>query len=76
LFYRKIAELEEELKIVGNNMRSLEIAEQEVMYPRFVIFCCIPGSDACEFCVKSPEHSTTIVKMTSAVGQNLRANFV
>jgi len=27
---RKIIELEEELKIVGNNMKSLEIAEQEV----------------------------------------------
>jgi len=26
----KIIELEEELKIVGNNMKSLEIAEQEV----------------------------------------------
>lgn len=30
MFSRKIAELEEELKVVGNNMRSLEIAEQEV----------------------------------------------
>ena len=28
--YRKILELEEEVKVVGNNMRSLEIAEQEV----------------------------------------------
>jgi len=27
---RKIIELDEELKIVGNNMKSLEIAEQEV----------------------------------------------
>ena len=29
---RKIIELEEELKIVGNNMKSLEIAEQEVRH--------------------------------------------
>ena len=29
----KIIELEEELKIVGNNMKSLEIAEQEVRAP-------------------------------------------
>jgi len=27
---RKITELEEELKVVTNNMKSLEIAEQEV----------------------------------------------
>ena len=27
---RKITELEEELKVVGNNMKSLEISEQEV----------------------------------------------
>ena len=27
---RKITELEEELKVVGNNMKALEIAEQEV----------------------------------------------
>ena len=29
--YRKILELEEELKVVGNNMKSLEISEQEVL---------------------------------------------
>lgn len=29
-FSRKILELEEELKVVGNNMKSLEISEQEV----------------------------------------------
>ena len=37
---RKILELEEELKVVGNNMKSLEISEQEV--PRLTshqIFC-------------------------------------
>lgn len=28
--FRKILELEEELKVVGNNMKSLEISEQEV----------------------------------------------
>lgn len=28
--HRKITELEEELRIVGNNMKSLEISEQEV----------------------------------------------
>ncbi len=28
--YSKIVELEEELKVVGNNMKSLEISEQEV----------------------------------------------
>lgn len=31
LFIRKIIELEEELKVVTNNMKSLEIAEQEVI---------------------------------------------
>ena len=30
VFESKIRELEEEVKIVGNNMKSLEIAEQEV----------------------------------------------
>ena len=30
LVCRKITELEEELRIVGNNMKSLEISEQEV----------------------------------------------
>ena len=29
--YSKILELEEELKVVGNNMKSLEISEQEVI---------------------------------------------
>lgn len=28
--YSKILELEEELKVVGNNMKSLEVSEQEV----------------------------------------------
>jgi hypothetical protein len=28
----KILELEEELKVVGNNMKSLEVSEQEVLY--------------------------------------------
>ena len=28
--HRKITELEEELRIVGNNMKSLELSEQEV----------------------------------------------
>ena len=28
--YSKILELEEELKVVGNNMKSLELSEQEV----------------------------------------------
>lgn len=32
IIFSKIVELEEELKIVGNNMRSLEIAEQEVVF--------------------------------------------
>jgi hypothetical protein len=30
-FLRKILELEEELKVVGNNMKSLEVSEQEVV---------------------------------------------
>lgn len=29
---RKILELDDELKVVGNNMKSLEIAQQEVRY--------------------------------------------
>lgn len=28
----KILELEEELKVVGNNMKSLEVSEQEVLF--------------------------------------------
>jgi hypothetical protein len=32
LFFRKILELEEELKVVGNNMKSLEVSEQEVNF--------------------------------------------
>jgi len=30
--HRKTIELDEELKVVGNNMKSLEVAEQEVQY--------------------------------------------
>jgi hypothetical protein len=30
--FRKILELEEELKVVGNNMKSLEVSEQEVVH--------------------------------------------
>ena len=33
-FFRKILELEEELKVVGNNMKSLEVSEQEVVLLR------------------------------------------
>jgi hypothetical protein len=29
-FFSKVTELEEELKVVGNNMKSLEVSEQEV----------------------------------------------
>jgi len=37
LFIRKIIELEEELKVVTNNMKSLEIAEQEVILHTVVV---------------------------------------
>jgi hypothetical protein len=30
LFYRKIVELEEELRVVGNNLKSLEVSEEKV----------------------------------------------
>lgn len=30
--FRKIIELDDELKVVGNNMKSLEIAQQEVRF--------------------------------------------
>ncbi len=30
-FFSKTLELEEELKVVGNNMKSLEVSEQEVV---------------------------------------------
>jgi len=36
VLYRKINELEEELKVVGNNMKALEIAEQEVTLSDFL----------------------------------------
>lgn len=29
-FYRKIVELEEELRVVGNNLKSLEVSEEKV----------------------------------------------
>ena len=32
VLFRKILELEEELKVVGNNMKSLEVSEQEVQF--------------------------------------------
>ena len=31
VFYRKIVELEEELRVVGNNLKSLEVSEEKVM---------------------------------------------
>jgi len=34
---RKIVELEEELKVVGNNMKSLELSEQEVSKVSFFL---------------------------------------
>lgn len=30
LLYRKIVELEEELRVVGNNLKSLEVSEEKV----------------------------------------------
>lgn len=30
LFYSKIVELEEELRVVGNNLKSLEVSEEKV----------------------------------------------
>jgi len=36
--YSKIIELEEELKVVSNNMKSLEIAEQEARHLSFIYF--------------------------------------
>ena len=40
LTYSKILELEEELKVVGNNMKSLEISEQEVKHKFAMIPLC------------------------------------
>jgi len=37
---RKITELEEELKVVGNNMKALEIAEQEVTPSIYSVLLC------------------------------------
>lgn len=31
MFYRKIVELEEELRVVGNNLKSLEVSEEKVL---------------------------------------------
>jgi len=31
LIYRKIMELEEELKVVGNSLKSLEVSEEKVI---------------------------------------------
>lgn len=33
-FPRKIVELEEELRVVGNNLKSLEVSEEKVLFPR------------------------------------------
>lgn len=32
LFYSKIVELEEELRVVGNNLKSLEVSEEKVCF--------------------------------------------
>lgn len=41
LLSRKITELEEELRVVGNNMKSLEVSEQEVTTAYFMSSCII-----------------------------------
>ena len=37
-FYRKIVELEEELRVVGNNLKSLEVSEEKVFHWLFDTF--------------------------------------
>lgn len=32
IFFSKIVELEEELRVVGNNLKSLEVSEEKVCY--------------------------------------------
>jgi len=43
----KIVELEEELKVVGNNMKSLELSEQEVKsaFDDFYLPVCVTSTD-------------------------------
>lgn len=43
VFYRKIVELEEELRVVGNNLKSLEVSEEKVSHSlsRFISFILI-----------------------------------
>lgn len=36
--YSKIVELEEELRVVGNNLKSLEVSEEKVS-PRTILLC-------------------------------------
>lgn len=36
--YSKIVELEEELRVVGNNLKSLEVSEEKVS-PRKILLC-------------------------------------
>jgi hypothetical protein len=37
-FHSKIVELEEELRVVGNNLKSLEVSEEKVNFLMFPIF--------------------------------------
>lgn len=39
LFYSKIVELEEELRVVGNNLKSLEVSEEKV-FNLFTVYWC------------------------------------
>ena len=53
----KILELEEELKVVGNNMKSLEISEQEVS-----TWC-----DQSLFVFSSPKHEKYFINIPDSV---------
>jgi hypothetical protein len=40
-FFRKVLELEEELKVIGNNMKTLEISENEVYATTIDTWCMV-----------------------------------
>ena len=39
----KIVELEEELRVVGNNLKSLEVSEEKVRYAPYPVIICKGG---------------------------------
>lgn len=63
---RKILDLEDELRIVGNNMKSLEISEQEVMLAYHPL-----GQPSYFFCNKLLETLISVMCLGGTTGRGL-----